>query len=340
MKRAGSKRSNIRDVARHAGVSIATVSRVLNGAGSFSSQTVKTVEAAARELQYQRPVGSIARRNSALSSVALVVSDLDLIDPYAWEIIRGLYVETESRPCNIILHVFRAISDDCSGLGRDLRKAGADGVIFIPGLATAACALDDLAPGIPLVLLDRTLPDREEVAVVADNHDGSLQVARYLAKLGHTRVAYLGSPESLSTEREKRQGFRAGIDAEGLTLAERNVIEGGFERQTAKDALQKRLTRDRDFSALFVSSDLLAFGAKEALDQAGLDVPRDVSLVGYGNIPFSAALGLTTVSVNAYDMGGEALRLLTDLIDGKSQTRPPASQAGLVVRTSCGRVGS
>ena len=332
------KRSNIRDVARHAGVSIATVSRVLNGTGSFSPQTVRTVGASVRELGYQ-VVGSVARRGADLQSVAVVISDLDLIDPYAWEMLRGLYVETESRPCNINLHVFRSVSDDCTGLGRELRKVRTDGVIFIPGLATAASALDDLGPGTPLVFLDRSLPDRQQAAVVADSYDGALQVARYLAKLGHSRVAYLGAPATLSTERGKRAGFRTGLEAEGLTLAAEDVIEAGFERESARDALRERLSAGRDFSALFVSSDLLAFAAKEALDQAGLAVPRDISLVGYGNIPFSAALGLTTVNVNAYDMGGDALRLLMDLLDGRTQTRPAMGQAGLVVRTSCGRFG-
>jgi DNA-binding LacI/PurR family transcriptional regulator len=331
------KRSNIRDVARHAGVSIATVSRVLNGTGSFSPETIKTIESSVKELQYHHTVGSIVRSRSGLPTIALVVSDLDLIDPYAWEIIRGLYVETESHPCNINLQVFRGVSDDCMGLGHELRKTGVDGVIFIPGLMTAASALDELGPGFPLVFLDRNLPGRSEAAIMADNHDGAMQAARYLAKLGHTRMLYIGNPASLSTEREKREGFLAGLAAENLSLASGNLVEGGFERQNTKDALRERLAVDKDFSAIFVSSDLLAFGAKEALDQAGLLVPQDISLVGYGNIPFSAALGLTTVSVNAYDMGKDALRLLMDLLQGRSQQRRSISQAGLVIRSSCGR---
>ena len=334
-----SKQTNIRDVAKHAGISIATVSRILNGEGSFSPETVKTVERSVKELGYRRSGGSVVRGRVDSPTIALVVSDVDLLDPYYWEIVRGLYDTTEIHACGVNLRVFRDIADTGAGLWEELRKGGADGAIFVPGLATDPASLGPARRAFPVVLLDRVLPGWEQGVVTTDNAEGAGQAARYLAKLGHREIAYLGAPPSLPNEAEKREGFRRALGEEGLALAPENLLEGGFERESARAALRARLAGPRGFTALFASTDLIAFGAKEALDQAGLAVPRDLSLVGFGNIPFAAGLGLTTVGVPTYDMGRTALLQLLDLIQGRvEEPRRSRLPSGLVIRASCERI--
>ena len=333
-----SKQTNIRDVAKQAGVSIATVSRILNGEGSFSKATIKNVEKTVKELGYHRSGGSVVRTQVAAPTIALVVSDIDLLDPYYWEIVRGLYDTTEIHACGVNLRVFRDLTDRGEGLLEELRKGGADGAILVPGLATDAASLGTPRRAFPVVLLDRVLPGWEQGTVTADNAEGAGQAARYLAKLGHREIAYLGAPPALQNEAEKREGFRRALAEEGLALAAENLIEGGVERLSAREALRARLASPSAFSALFASTDLLAFGAKEALDMGGLRVPEDLSLIGYGNIPFSAALGLTTVGVPAYDMGRNALLQLLDQIQGRvEEPRRSILPAGLCIRGSCGR---
>jgi len=332
------RRANIRDVARKAGVSIATVSRILNGSGSFSPRTVASVRKAVNQLGYRRSTGSIVRPRAGSPSVALVIPDVDLVDPHTWDVIRGLYDTASLQTVGVSLRVFRGQVDDGAGLDADVSRSGAAGVLFVPGVATASTALAASTTHLPLVFLERTLPNRTESASVADTAQGAYQAARYLLELGHRDVLYLAGPQELSTERDKSAGLHRALAEAGLRPAADGQLDAGFERVTAREVLGARLKRGRDFSAVFAASDLLAFGAKEALDQAGLVVGRDVSLMGFGNIPFAAALGLTTVEVLAYEMGRNALLELLELLSGRrEEPRRQVVTTGLVIRSSCRR---
>jgi DNA-binding LacI/PurR family transcriptional regulator len=119
------------------------------------------------------------------------------------------------------------------------------------------------------------------------------------------------------------------------------LIEGGVERRSAFTAMTKRLQSSYDFTAVFASNDMMAFEVKEAFDQVGLRVPEDLSLMGYDNIPFSAALGLTTVDQRAYEIGRNALLLLLDYIQKRrSDPKSIVLSPGLIIRKSCGRAPS
>jgi LacI family transcriptional regulator len=332
------KKSNIRDVASRAGVSIATVSRILNGEGSFNRDTILGVEKAVAELDYRRSTGSLQKGRADTLTIALSISDFDLLDPLYWDLVKGIYDTVALHSCAISLHVFKGRSDTGAGLAEDFRRAGAAGVIFVPYAHTAPDALSDAGPGIPVVFLDRTLPGRMESSVVAENELGGYQAARYLIQLGHRSLLYMGGLSALSTERDRRRGFMKALAESGLSCEPGNLLEGGFELHLARQAMRERLGKERNFSAIFASNDVMAFGVKEALDEAGLRVPEDLSLVGYDNIPYAAALGLTTISQPSYDMGMSALLLLLDHIQGRQEgPRQRRLSPSLLIRRTCGR---
>jgi LacI family transcriptional regulator len=332
------KKSNIRDVASRAGVSIATVSRILNGEGTFHPETIRGVEKAVAELGYVRSTVSVQKGKQGAVTIALAISDIDLLNPFYWELMKGIYDTVDLHSCSITLRVYQGLTDTGAGLAEELRRSGAKGVIFVPYVATSPLALADAGPELPVVFLDRSLAGRPESSVVCDNEVGGYQAAKYLLQLGHRDILYMGGLEALSTERGRRAGFMRALAEAGLACAPGNILEGGFELHLAREAMKARLKRSRDFSAIFASNDVMAFGVKEALDEAGLRVPEDLSLAGYDNIPFSTALGLTTVGQPAYDMGMNALLLLLDHIQGRQEgPRQRRLAPSLLIRRSCDR---
>lgn len=335
------KQSNIRDVAREAGVSIATVSRILNGNSGFNDATKQNVENAISDLNYRRAKGTLSLSKAAAVSITLVISDIDLMNPFFWELIKGFYDTLDIHSCSVNLRIFQGMNDTGDGLADELKKSGADGVVFISSMKTDINVLKDAGDELPVLFVDRLPREGDLYSVVSDNHLGSYQAAKYLVQLGHQRIAYVGGPENFSTERERRAGFLQGLKESALTVEAENLLEGGFERLPAHLAIEKRLKSPFDFTAVFAANDLMAFGVKEALDQAGLKVPEDISLMGYDNIMFSTALGLTTVDQRAYEIGRNALLLLLDYIH-KRRTVPKhiLVSPGLIIRKSCRRLDS
>jgi LacI family transcriptional regulator len=330
--------STVRDVAKKAGVSITTVSRVINKGGGISGATVERVEKAMRDLNYVRN-RAVATRANARALIGLVIPDVALTDPHFIEILRGLYDTCDTYDAGLYMKIYAGYQDTGEGFRDELGAAGATGVVLVPSPSTRADALGSPADWPPLVVVERTLEGFDASSVVVDNREGAYQATRYLLKLGHTGFAWLGGQEELSTERERFAGFRQALAEAGLACPAGNVLRGRFELAAARAAVEERLKLPRDFTAVLAASDVMAFGAKEALDRAGLAVPRSVSLVGFDDIPFSSALGLTTVAQPSYLIGRNALVMLMALVAGRV-TAPRHDQLlpGLSIRTTCGAV--
>jgi DNA-binding LacI/PurR family transcriptional regulator len=334
------KGSTIRDVARRAGVSIATVSRVINEGGGISGETTARVQKAIRELKYRRSQAYVSR-GPTRTLVSLFVPDVEIMNPHFLGIMKGIYDAAAAFSCGIFLQAYGGYDETGAGFREEARGVDAQGVLFIPSAVVTAEALGPGDGWPPLVFVDRTLPGVDACSVTVDTREGAGNAARYLASLGHRDIAYVGGPAALSTEKARREGLLRGLADAGLRLDPANDIAGGGELQQARAAVEERLRSPRTFTALLTASDVMAFGAREALDRAGLRVPGDVSLVGFDDIPFSAALGLTTVAQPAYLMGKNAMALLMDLVAGRvPRSRHDVLQPGLSIRSTCRRHGT
>jgi len=191
----------------------------------------------------------------------------------------------------------------------------------------------------PIVFLDREL-DRNDICTVAsDNEEGACQAATYLLNLGHRNIVFISGPVFFSTSVTRFEGFKRALGEFGLNLPQEMVLYGDTYQESSYQKVKGLLSRDIEFSAIFASNDVMAFGAMRALKEANLGVPDDVSIIGYDDIPFAEHVSLTTIAQPSYEVGRNALMLLMDLIHKRRE--PPQKillRDSLIIRKSCRRI--
>ncbi len=331
------KAITIKDVADKARVSIATVSRVLNNKPSVRPHIRKAVEDAISELNYEfRPSG--AEQSNKATRIGLIVPDIT--NPYFPLLIKGISNIGKIQNAEIILcNSDRDLEMEKHHV-QTLIENGAEGIIYIPFAEAIDSLLIDLVEGkFPIVFLDRELERNDICTVASDNEEGAYQATTYLLKLGHRNIVFISGPSFWSTSVTRFAGFRKGLDEIGIPLRNELILYGDATEQSASNEVQKLLDNEIEFSAVFASNDLMAFGAWKALEEAGLRVPDDVSVIGYDDIRFSEYISLSTIAQPSYEVGRNALMLLMDLIH---QRREPPQRIllrdSLIIRKSCRRI--
>jgi len=313
--------TTIYEVAAQAGVSTATVSRVLNGRGTVSPDLVQRVEAAVRALNY-RPNG-VARnlRRRATSVWGLVISDIG--NPFFTALVRGVEDAAHDAGYSLVL----CNSDDVLDKEqRYIQIALAEqmaGVIITP----SSEAETDLGPlldrGVPVVAVDRRLTQHDVDTVVGDNVRGARLAIEHLLQSGCRRIACITGPTQTTTARERLEGYRQAITAAGLPVAEELVVVENFKEDGGYDGAQRLLRLPRPPDGLFVANNLMTVGAIEAIVDAGVEVPRQLLVVGFDDIPWARLTRprLTTVHQPTYEMGRDAGTLLAARLSGDAS--PP-----------------
>ncbi|WP_158889842.1 LacI family DNA-binding transcriptional regulator [Amycolatopsis anabasis] len=299
-----------REVAKLAGVSQATVSRVLHRHDSVSEQTRARVLRVLTETGYQPNFAARTMRTNRTGTVGLIVDDVT--NPFYPQLIKAISGELGRAGLRMILWESAGPGESAALEAIDQRLI--DGLLFTTATADSAPLAEALRRRAPVVLVNRTVRGLPCDQVDGDNHDGAAQVARYFAAAGHRRVGMVGGPERASTARERMAGFRAGCAEHGLELAETCVADGEFSHDGGCAALRSILERagKRPPTAVFCANDLSAFGALDALAAAGRRVPEDTWLVGYDDIAMASwgAFGLTTVRQPLTDMAAAGVALL------------------------------
>ena len=332
----GKKPASISDVARRAGVSISTISRAMSNRDRLNPQTYERVQRAIRELNYTK-----LRRGPAPArprTVAVVVPSI--LDPFFSVVLHGIDSVCKAHHFDVLFF------DSCNSTELEEANAarildsGVNGVVLVPAGDSTAAYRKLRDAGLPVVLLDRTLPVEEPSCVTSDDEEGAYLAVKYLIDLGHRDIVYFGGDRTTSTEAARLEGYRRAMRAEGIRLDDRHVTECAFTSEAGYDAVEAALRAGgRRFSAVFVASDLIAFGAIKALEEAGLQVPQDVSIVGYGDLPFAAMISLSTVSCPALEMAKSAMTLLVHVADDRFiGSHRVVMRPALVLRSSCARV--
>lgn len=333
---AGSKRATVQEVAEAAGVSTATVSRVLNGNYPVAAETRRKVEQAVRNLGYVVNAHARALAGSRTRTVGIIVQDI--IDPFYTFIAHGVQRQAaEDGKLCLVCSTYGVVGGELDLIDA-LHEQRADAVILVGGgvddpvyrrkLADRARALG--REGAWLVLCGRPAlePGVPAGVVDYDNAGGAHAITDYLLGLGHRRILYVGGPEQLSVHQARVAGFRRAHASRGLEVDERLIQPGAFSRRFGYERVAQ-LLRDGsagEFTAVFGANDGVAVGVMQALREAGLRVPQDVSVVGYDDIPLAAEVtpALTTVHLPLEQMGREAVRLAVALrgeSDGPTDTR-------------------
>lgn len=314
-----SRRATVIDVARRAEVSSATVSRVLNGNYPVARATRERVEDAVRELGYVVNAHARALAGTASRTVGIIVQDV--VDPFFAHIARG--VERAASDAGRLCMVCCTHGDPRRELAFIdlLHEQRADAVVLVGGAHSdrayarevARRARDLHAGGARLVLCGRPSVGRDvpTLSVEYDNEGGAFALTDHLLTQGHDRILYLGGPPDLSTTRDRIAGHRRALELRGVPCAPELVHTGAFSPAFGHRRLTELLASGPAFSAVFAANDMVAVGALQALEEAGLRVPDDVSLVGYDDVPTAQVLRprLTTVHVPLEEMGRQAVRL-------------------------------
>jgi LacI family transcriptional regulator len=315
----GGEASTVRDVAKRAGVSPSTVSRVLGGTYPVATATRAKVLKAMRELDYVVNAHARALGGSTNKTVAFVVDDVT--GPFYAHIARGVEEQASAEGRLCMLCTTHGDPQRVLAVVELMREQRADCVIVVGGawedkayqdrMTHFAHALDRV--GSRLGLVGRPpLGDGVPATVVEyDNEGGAFAMTTHLLSQGHRRIAYLGRIPLLSTSRERLQGFTNAHEMLGLSPDPRLIKDGVFSRSYGYQATRELLASKADFSAIFAATDMVAAGVLQALREGGVRVPEDVSVAGYDDIPVALDMypQLTTVSVPHEELGRTAVRL-------------------------------
>jgi DNA-binding LacI/PurR family transcriptional regulator len=326
--RNGNGRVTIAQIARAAGVSVPTVSKVINGRADVSAATRDRVERLLREQGYQRRP-RVRRTGAGLIDV--VFNELDT--PWAIEIIHGVEEVASDHGLGVVL----SSQEGAGALGQSWVDAvaarGGAGVILVVSELSPEQIARLRARSIPFVVLDPAGEPAPDVpSVGATNWNGGLAATRHLLKLGHRRIGMIGGPPTILCSRARVDGYRAAFETAGHAVAPELVrwgdfhVESGFEQGRALLTLPDRPT------AIFAGSDLQAFGVYEAARVLGLHVPDELSVVGFDDLPMArwAWPPLTTIRQPLSEMAATAARLVL----GRGGDRRVELATSLVVRDS------
>jgi LacI family transcriptional regulator len=329
------RRPTLAAVAAEAGVSLPTVSKVVNGRPDVAPETRARVERLLGELRYQRPGSRRGRHRAGL--VDVVFNGLD--SPWAVEILRGIEDWCSAHAMGAAVSAVRHGSARPASWTSALARHDTDGVILITSELTMPQLRQLREEGIPLVVVDPVnLPDPDLPSVGATNWAGGMAAADHLLGLGHRRIGVITGPAEYLCSRARVSGYRSALDRAGIAFDPSLVLhgdfyhEGGFERGG-------QLLDLGDVTAIFAGSDQQALGVYEAARRRGLRIPQDLAVVGFDDLPAAEWVSppLTTVRQPLAEMGQVAAQMLGDLIEGVPlRTQRVELATELIVRESTG----
>jgi LacI family transcriptional regulator len=326
--------AHIKDVAARAGVSVATVSRVLNHNPRVKARLREQVLQAIADLDY-RPSG-IARnmRGQSVRVIGLIISDIQ--NPFFTTLVRAVEDVAHQNQYTVLL----CNSDEDpqkEQLYVDvLSRERVAGVIIVP--TDKDCCSPLLNGRIPVVMVDRKVPGLDTDSVVLDNVAGAYQATAHLTGLGHRRIGLVSAPLRVSVGLERRQGYERALQERGLPVDETLICVGNFKESGGYEAAKELLGLDPRPTAIFAVNNLMTMGTLQAIYEQGLQIPRDISLVGFDDLPWFPLLvpPLTAVGQPTYQIGAEAARLLFHRLREGAQdpVRAVVLQPELIVRGS------
>ncbi len=323
----------IQDVAKTAGVSVSTVSRVLNGKVDVASETQDRIRSVIDDMGYTTNLAARSMRSFKKNMVGLIMPDIAY--PFAIEVMKGVNRAIAESEFDLLVYT----TGDVRKSGRAsheqkyvslLSNSITDGVIIVAPV-TGAFSTDA-----PIVSIDPLMSDPNYPSVHATNYQGATDAMNYLLGLGHTRIGFISGRAELESSNRRLKGYRDAIEKAGLSIDEKLIASGDYTTETGAKCAHELLSREDPPSAIFASNDQAAMGIFQVAQEMGIRIPEDLSVIGFDNIMESKYMRLTTVDQFISEMGFVATQMLIKLINGEpldSQTYKMQTQ--LVIRNSC-----
>lgn len=330
----------IRDVAQAAGVSVSTVSRVLNDKDDVAPETSERVREVIRRLGYTSSIAARSMRSRRTNVLGLIMPDLG--DPFSIQVMRGVNRAAVEHGYDLIVYTSGTINMSSKAEREQHYVALLNGSI-VDGTIISTPAATRFSTAAPVVAIDPNNQSPDCPSVTATNYAGALAAMEYLIGLGHRRIGFVGGRPDLQCANQRLAGYLDALARAGIAVDQALIQVGDFTASTGRLCAQQLLSLADRPTAIFAANDQSAFGVMQAAREAGLRIPEDLSVVGFDNIPEAAHARprLTTVDQFVETMGRLATTMLIGLIQGK---RPDADQCvistQLVVRESCQAVGA
>ena len=329
------KSVTIYDVAEAAGVSVSTVSRVLNEKDDVSAETYEHVQKVIAELGYASSLAARGMRSRRTNVIGLIMPDI--AQPYSVAVMRGVNQAIAKLNYDLIVYTTGdirkyATPDQESYYVSLLNGSITDGLIVVTLAATS------FSTAAPVVVIDPNNESPKCPAIISTNREGALEAMEYLTNLGHHRIGYITGRLDLVSANRRLQGYQDGLVAAGIPVDENLIEIGDYSTETAVDCTRRLLSLDDPPTAIFASNDMSAMGAYQAAHDAGIQIPEDISIIGFDNLRESYYLNpkLTTIDQFIPKMGTIAVEMIVKLVNGEPLTTDLYKiQTRLVVRDSC-----
>ena len=323
------RRLTITDVAQAAGVSVATVSKVINGRDGIATATSARVLGVVEELGYESSLVARSLRSRRTHVIGILVAEFE---PFSAEILKGAGSGLRDTDYELLAYTGARQSGRAGWERRYLSRLSGT---LIDGAIIVTPTVVDADAGVPVVAIDPHAGAADLPSVESDNLAGGLLATRHLIELGHRRIGFMAGRPDLESSRLREAGYRQALFEAGIEVDPSLVRMSDYRRDAAHQPVIELLSRPDRPTAVFAGNDLSAIGTMEAAQEMGLDVPSDVSVIGFDDIPEAARTtpALSTVRQPIQQMGSAAVELLIALMDGRipetTHVRLPTS---LVIR--------
>jgi LacI family transcriptional regulator len=325
----------IRDVAAAAGVSVATVSRVLNSSGSVTSATRHSVQQAVARLAYVPD--SVARSLSTRRTRCIGVLLPDLYGEFFSELIRGIDRAVRARKLHLLLSSSHGDAAEARAALEALRGR-VDGMLVMSPHVDGKVLAASVPPSIPTVMMNSPVAGERYSAIQIDNEGGAVAMVRHLVGRGHRRIAHIAGPDDNLDAKGRLSGYRRAL-AEMLPGSTPQVLRGDFTEESGYRAGRQLVSLSERPDAVFAANDMMAVGCLFALGEAGIAVPDEIALAGFDDVPIARFVTppLTTVRIRIAELGELALERLVTAIEAGAADKATRQilRTELVVRSSC-----
>lgn len=326
------KAVTIQDVAKAAGVSVSTISRVLNQKDDVATDTQDRIRAVIDQLGYTSNIAARSMRSRKLNMIGLIVPDLE--GPYSFEILKGVNRAIANREYDLLVYTTGDFKKNDTHAHEQHYVSLINGNIT-DGVLVVTPSFSEFSTKAPLVSIDPNIPNPSHPAILATNYLGAVEAMNYLISLGHRRIAFITGRVGLQTN-DRLRAYKDCLANNQIPFDPDLVVEGDFSTGSGIVAGRNLLQRENKPTAIFAANDQTAIGVLQSAKEMGIRIPQDLSLIGFDNIGEAEYFELTTVDQSLVEMGTMAAEMLIDLINNKIvEPKVVTIPTRLVIRKSC-----
>lgn len=330
----------IKDIAKKANLSPSTVSRALNDNPVINEETRERVKKIAEEMGYERNELARGLVKGGIGAIGLIIPDIT--NPFFAEVARGVEDAANKRGYGVILCNTDEDPNKERGYKKLLQRKRVNGLILTSvTVDDPYMNLTESPTHLPLVLVSRIWKETDISYIAVDDYKGAKMAVEYLISLGHRRIGFIGGPKNISPSQDRMRGYKEALEEHNIPLQTEITSYADFTREAGRRVMKRYLKLSDPPTAIFAANDMIALGAIEAIEEEGLLVPDDISVIGYDDISYASLprIMLTTVAQPMYDMGFMAAEYILDVVEGKRKEKlQKILRPKLVVRKTCASV--